>query len=66
MKREDINTAVPFGGQTILIPSDLSPKRDCSSKRVKSYAHRTYGSVFHSFFFVCIYILGVRCGCCES
>ena len=28
-------TAVPFGGQTTQIPSSLSPKRDCSSKRDK-------------------------------
>ena len=28
------STAVPFGGQTILIPSDLSPKRDWGPKRV--------------------------------
>ena len=27
-------TAVPFGGKPTLIPSNLSPKRDCSTKRV--------------------------------
>ena len=30
------STAVPMRGQTILIPSGSSPKRDCGSKRVKS------------------------------
>ena len=29
------STAVPFWGQTIQIPSSLSPKRDCGPKRVK-------------------------------
>ena len=31
-----LGTAVPFWGQTSLIPSSLSPKRDCSPKRVKN------------------------------
>ena len=29
-------TAVPFGGQTPEIPSDLSPKRDCRPKWVNT------------------------------
>ena len=30
------STAVSIGGQTILIPSDLSPKRDWGRERVKT------------------------------
>ena len=40
MKNKDyainpFSTAVPIRGQTSLIPSDLSPKRDWGPKRVK-------------------------------
>ena len=31
---DPFSTAVPIGGQTILIPSDMSPKRDWGPKRV--------------------------------
>ena len=34
------STGVPFWGKNTLIPSSLSPKRDCGSKRVKE-ANRT-------------------------
>ena len=35
-------TAVPFWGQTTQIPSNLSPKWDCSSKRVNQHTRRIY------------------------
>ena len=32
---DPVRTGVPFWGQTTLFPSDLSPKRDCSTKRIE-------------------------------
>ena len=32
-----------LGGQTTPIPSALSPKRDCGSKRVEAWAHQEEG-----------------------
>ena len=37
------STAVPIWGQTILISSDLPPKRDWGPKRVELYFYQSAG-----------------------
>ena len=43
------STAVPIRGQTCLIPSDLSPKRDWGPKRVNAFLFSFFGIFFRRF-----------------